>query len=198
MTDKVSNTSEFLWKFTITVSKICEVVSWIGTACMAVLLIISFTKEDYVLNFQSRLFGPAIFADMDVLGMQLAAPAADQAGQIIILRLVIVTGIIGLSLYAMLFRNINLILRTSRGGTWFSEGDTPFQKPVVRMIREIGIFMLLVPVVQLGIAGIARLMMTGIEASVSLSSVLPGLLLLCLAQCFEKGITLEKETEGLI
>ncbi len=59
-----------------------------------------------------------------------------------------VAGFFFCSLMGMVFRNIYLILRTAKGKTWFAKGDTPFQNDIVRMVREIGIFHIGVPVDQ--------------------------------------------------
>ncbi len=98
----------------------------------------------------------------------------------------------------MMFRNSALILKTITGETSFSEGVTPFQKPVVRMIREIGIFLIALPLTQLFLTWIAQLLIPEANVSVSFLDVFLGLLMICLSQCFNYGIKLEEETEGLI
>lgn len=62
---------------------------------------------------------------------------------------------------AMVFRNVYLIFRTAKGKTWFAKGDTPFQKDIVRMVREIGIFYLAVPIVSLLMSVVAVLVLGG-------------------------------------
>ena len=98
-----------------------------------------------------------------------------------------------MGLMAMVFRNVYLILRNS-------ENATPFQPDNVRMVREIGIFLIAVPVVGLLVSMAARLVLgvDAVEGSVNLGSVMVGLVVLCLSRFFARGMELENETEGLL
>ena len=98
-----------------------------------------------------------------------------------------------LSLMAMVFRNIYLIMKKS-------ENATPFQKDNVRMVREIGIFLLSVPMVGLIMSIVARLVLgvDNVEASVGLDSFMVGLVVLCLSQFFAQGMELEADVDGLL
>ena len=102
----------------------------------------------------------------------------------------------GLSM--MIFRNTNLIVRTAKGGTWFSKGATPFQEDNIRMVREIGIFLIAMYVVQLIGTGIVHLLSSGVETSTSLMPVFIGIIVICLSKIFEYGKGLEDDQEGLI
>ena len=105
-----------------------------------------------------------------------------------------------LPLMAMVFRNIQLILRTAKGKTWFSQGSTPFQKDIVRMVREIGIFSLAVPVIGLLLSFLARLVLGAetAELSVNFGGLVTGLVVLSLSQIFAYGMSLQKEVDGLL
>ena len=98
-----------------------------------------------------------------------------------------------LALMAMIFRNLNLIIKKS-------EGTTPFQPDNVRMFREIGIFSIAVPVVGLIMSIITRLVLGAEAAEVSnnFSGLVIGIVVLCITQFFAHGIELEKDVDGLL
>lgn len=104
-----------------------------------------------------------------------------------------VGAVILLSLMAMVFRNFYLILRRSEGGS-------PFQKDNIRMLREIGIFSISIPIVCLVMSIVIRLAagVDAVETSVSLSGFTMGLLVLCLTQFFAYGAELERDVDGLL
>ena len=106
--------------------------------------------------------------------------------------LYLVYGIFNCAAFCMIFRNIYLILKTAKGKTWFSQGQTPFQKDITRMIREIGIFLFILAATEF----ILGLFVPGI--SVNLVYIVIGILMLCLSSFFSYGEQLEQENEGLI
>ena len=68
------------------------------------------------------------------------------------------------------------------------------------MMKEIGIFAILIPVVGLIMSIILRVVLGTdlVEASVDLYGVFMGLIVLCLTQFFIYGKELENDVEGLI
>ena len=113
---------------------------------------------------------------------------------------ILISGILANLCYTMIFRNVNLILRTMKGKTWFAKGETPFQKDITRMVREIGIFLILIPVVQTIISAIFRpvIGMEIAEMSVDMSKIITGIVVLSLSEIFAYGENLEKDVEGLV
>ena len=112
----------------------------------------------------------------------------------------LVTGAAVLALMAFIFRNVNLILRTTQGLTTFSEGKTPFQKDNVRMVREMGFAFLAVAAVQLTASALAFLLLGPeiAEVGVNMSSAVTGVLMLCLSQVFALGMEMQKDVDGLV
>ena len=106
--------------------------------------------------------------------------------------LYLVYGLFNCATFCMIFRNIYLILKTAKGKTWFSQGETPFQKDITRMIREIGIFLFILTVIEL----ILGFFVPGI--SVTLVYIVIGILMLCLSSFFSYGEQLQAETDGLV
>lgn len=116
------------------------------------------------------------------------------------ITIVAVTGVLTCVLMAMVFRNIYLIFRTARGTTWFSKGETPFQPDTVRMVREIGIFCILIPVIELIMSVIGTLVIGTLyaEINVSMNGIVMGIVILCLSQFFAYGAQLQEDVDGLI
>ena len=101
--------------------------------------------------------------------------------------------IIILAVMAMVFRNLYLIFKKSENGT-------PFQKDNIRMMKEIGIFSIAVPVIGFIMSIIVRLV-TGVETaeiSIDMGGIFMGIIVLCLTQYFIHGANLEKDVDGLL
>ena len=108
-----------------------------------------------------------------------------------------ICAVIILSLMAMVFRNVNLILKTTLGKTKFSKGQTPFQKDNTRMVREIGIFFISVPVISFVVSVIARAVLgvDNAEISVDFQNLIIGIIVLCLSQSFAYGNELQDQAD---
>ena len=102
-------------------------------------------------------------------------------------------GVIILGLMAMVFRNLFLIFRNS-------QESSPFHKDNIRLMKEIGIFSIAVPVIGLIMSIIIRLV-TGVdtaEISIDMGGILMGIIVLCLTQFFVHGAKLEEDVDGLL
>lgn len=186
--------SNGLNKLAMAVAKVLEVLHWVGTALMAAALVAYFIREDWLDLFVGmegglfsiRGYSVNIWSETGVLLRPVFVPA-------------MIAGILVLGLSAMIFRNIYLIFKTSAGKTKFSEGATPFQKNNVRMVREIGIFSIAIPVVETICDVIARAAANAdLSSSVSLVGVVLGIAMLCLSQFFAYGVELQAEADGLV
>lgn len=104
-----------------------------------------------------------------------------------------VCGVILFSLMAMIFRNLHLIIKKS-------ENTTPFQPDNVRMLREIGIFSISIPLVALTFSIIAKIILgvDAVEISVNTDGFIMGIIVLCLTQFFAHGVELENDVDGLV
>lgn len=186
--------SNGLNKLAMAVAKVLEVLHWVGTALMAAALVVYFIREDWLDLFAElegglfsiRGYSVNIWSETGVLLRPVFVPA-------------MIAGILVLGLSAMIFRNIYLIFKTSAGKTKFSEGATPFQKNNVRMVREIGIFSIAIPVVETICDVIARAAAKAdLSSNVSLVGVVLGIAMLCLSQFFAYGVELQAEADGLV
>ena len=93
-----------------------------------------------------------------------------------------------------------LSFKTAEGKTRFSKGETPFQPDNVRMVREIGIFLIAIPAVQFIMSIVARIALGPdmVESSLGMSTVFMGLVVLALSQYFAYGMKLQNDVDGLL
>lgn len=195
-----------LTKAVTILAKILEVTSWVGTAFVTLSLIIialgnNVTRagRNVLLNLFSSVQSET---ELSIGGFSIDMNSVDptQVGRAYVAFFVM--ALISLILMAVVFRYTYLIFKTAQGKTKFSKGSTPFQPEIVKMIRRIGILTLSVPVLQLIMSIIARLILTGHESeiavSLDLSSVFFGLVVLCLSQFFAYGAELQEDTDGLL
>lgn len=179
-------------------SKFLEVLHWAGTGLALALLAGSLAAGDRLGGVMERMLGAG--AEVSVYGFSLKVIGADGGAIPGAATLLAVAAALIFALMAMVFRNVWLSLRTMEGKTWFAKGQTPFQEDVVRMVREIGIFLIAIPVVAaLGcVAGRLALGPEGIEASVGFGDLVTGVLVLCLSQVFAYGQGLQADVDGLL
>lgn len=181
------------------VSKICEVVSWIGVvAAIIICFLIGFRNTGI-----SELFveNTDFISEMSSGGFTIYPMDNTNIDVCYGSFMTFFISIVFTSVFmAMIFRNIFLIFRTAEGKTKFAEGVTPFQKPVIRMVREIGIFCISIPVVNLIISVIAKVAMgaDAVETSVEMMVLIFGLVIIALSQFFAYGMELESDVEGLV
>lgn len=185
-------------KITLVTAKALELLHWCAAACAALVFVGALAARDALRSFLEQGM-PAFGGSLSAYGFEVAA-GADGAVSMAAVALFCAGAAAILSLMAMVFRNLYLILRTAKGQTWFSKGCTPFQPDIIRMLREIGIFSVSVPLIGLGMSVLIRLIagVDSVETSVNLSSFAMGLLVLCLTQFFTYGAALEQEVDGLL
>lgn len=191
----MSKNSAKLNRAAAVVAKIMEVFHWVAVGLLLVSLIVYFVDEKllkYCMDLGNGEFGISGYS-IHVL---------NQSGDLIPAAFVsaLIIGIIVCGLMAMIFRNIYLIFKTSAGKTKFSKATTPFQPDNVRMLREIGIFAIAIPVVESICDGIIKLVVghDAVESAVSTVGIVFGVALLCLSQVFAYGVQLQNDSDGLL
>lgn len=177
------------------IAKIAEVGNWVGCGMMIAITIGLITGSNTLMYALSSIDEST--SDLEVCGFSINTMVDGQVAQGTFM-IFFITGIITCALMAMVFRNVYLIFKTSMGKTKFSEGETPFQKANVRMIREIGIFCIAIPAIEFIMTIIAHIAFGNVECSFSYSGILFGLVVLCLSRFFSYGMELQKDTEGLV
>lgn len=116
--------------------------------------------------------------------------------------MIFVSMIFTMSLMALVFRNLYLILKTITGKNKHAESTSPFQKDIVRRVRELGIFTMAIPVIgiifQIIINTVSVINGMSVESFVSVDGFIIGLICICLSQIFSYGTKLEEEVDGLV
>ncbi len=176
-------------------ARIIELLHWIAAATLAALLIFSFFFAQDIGAVLAEGVAKAGSEELASYGFRVALVVDDAARGVSLaaFRLFLGGAAITLSLMAMVFRNVYLILRNTRGGT-------PFVPDNIRMLREIGWFSIAQPAVGLVVSVLVQLTcgIGRVDASVDIDSLIIGLLALCLTRVFARGMELERDTEGLL
>lgn len=191
------NPEALLPRLTLILAKIAEVLHW----CLAgIMLVVAFVVIKWPDSLNGWLNNPMLSQDTNLscYGFEAVVMGTDgtiQPGAAFFFAL---GSVVVLSLMAMIFRNVYLILKTAKGQTWFAKGNTPFQKNIVRMFREIGIFFISVSVMTIISEIVVNL--TGGELSNGFNylSYFIGLVFLCISEFFNYGTRLEKDLDGLV
>lgn len=174
-------------------TKIIEVFHWVGVVLMIVATICSRVTPKWIQYFIGIDAKECCGAELNVYGFEIIAPVKNGSVDMGIVFLFGIGAIIILSLMAMVFRNLNLIIKKSKN-------NTPFQSDNIRMLKEIGIFTISIPIVGLMMSIISRLVLgvDAVETSVNIYGFTMGIIVLCLTQFFIYGTELEKDVDGLL
>ena len=183
----------------IILSRIVEVFMWVGAALSVVITGLSAAGRFGLLKY----FTDVNVTNAQVLnsdGFSLVVKFQDGVPSRGAYVLFFLTLALTLALMAMVARNVHLIFKTAEGRTWFSKGATPFQPDIIRMVREIGIFTIAIPVVQFIMSVVARIALGPdvVESSLGMMTVFVGLVVLALSQYFAYGMQLQNEVDGLV
>ncbi|MBP1559566.1 MAG: DUF2975 domain-containing protein [Oscillospiraceae bacterium] len=175
------------------VTKILEVFHWVGTALMAAATVCAAVAPQFVGYFVGFDAKECCGAELEVYGFEVHAAVTNGNVDMKTFLLFGIGAVIILALMAMVFRNMNLIFKKA-------ENNTPFQKDNVRMMKEIGIFSIAVPVIGFIMSIIIRLVVgvANAELSLNMGGIFMGIVVLCLTQYFIHGAELEQEVEGLL
>lgn len=173
--------------FTAVLAKIMEIIAFVGCAISIIgALAIALFREPIV-NFYAS--SGALGSELSVSGVNIQTVTEKNFIPTIIIALI--TATIILALAAIMFRNINLIFRKTNT-------DSPFAQANVKLIKQIGIAALSIPAVKIIANIIFGLFIHNMMIEAELSELLFGLVILCLAQYFAYGASLEKDVDGLL
>ena len=175
------------------ITKILEIFHWVGTVLMAAATVCSIAAPDKVGLFVGFDSKECCGANLEVYGFEVNAPFTDGTVDMTYFLLFGIGAVIILIIMAMVFRNLHLIFKKSEKGT-------PFVKDNIRMMKEIGIFAIAVPVIGFVMSIVIRLV-TGVETaeiSIDTGGIFMGIIVLCLTQFFVHGAKLEEDVEGLL
>lgn len=175
------------------VAKIAEVFHWVGAVLMLAATVCSTAAPEWVKYFVGFDAKDCCGVNLEVYGFEVNVPVIN--GNIDMTAFVIfgIGATLILIIMAMVFRNLYLIFKKS-------ENTTPFQKDTIRMMKEIGIFSIAVPVIGIFMSLVFRLV-TGVdtvENSMDMNGIFMGIVVLCITQFFVHGAELEKDVDGLL
>lgn len=178
-----------MFKLAKIVTKITEVVHWVGAALMA--------ASAGCCAFAPQWLGYFIWidltgdkAELSIYGWGVAVAVSDGNIDKTTFCLFALGAVIVFVLMALVFRNLYLIIKKS-------EGTTPFQAENVRRLERMGAFAISIPMVSVCL-GILLSGLRPLEVHSSGDGFLMGILVLCLTQVFAHGVELEKEVDGLL
>ena len=182
----------------IIIARIVEVFMWVGCGLSAIITgLCALGKFDLL-----KYFTDATLETPQLISGDFVLLTRDAAGQPVkgAFVLFFLTMVLTFALMAMCARNVHLIFKTSEGKTWFSKGETPFQPDNIRMVREIGIFLIAIPVVQLIMSIIARIALGPdmVESGLGMQSIFTGVVVLALSRYFAYGMQLQNDVDGLL
>ena len=174
------------------VAKVFEVAHWVLAGIMIVMAIFSGQLAERFNSFYN-MTGMAQTAEASAYGFEVELIDATGKINATTLMLFAIGSVFLYILVAMIFRNIYLIIKKS-------EIETPFNNDNIRMVREIGIFSIALPVIGLIMSTIIRLVVghDATEISVKMYGFVMGIIMLCLSQFFAYGAKLEKDVDGLL
>lgn len=175
------------------ITKILEVFHWVGTALLLAATICCIVAPGFVGYFVDLGAMTNSTANLEIYGFEVIAPVTNGTVDMTFFLLFGIGGVIILAVMAMVFRNLFLIFKNS-------ENKSPFNKDNTRMMKEIGIFSIAVPVIGFIMSVIIRIV-TGVdsaEISIDTSGIFMGIIVLCLTQFFAHGAQLEEDVDGLL
>ncbi|WP_029232913.1 DUF2975 domain-containing protein [Butyrivibrio sp. VCB2006] len=178
--------SSKLRDFTAGFAKFMEVFMWIGDALLVIVMITAIIMKDALLEMYST--------DAAKLSLRTTVINAESITEANLMPLIIVGGIVALaliSLTAIMFRNVNLIFKTTNQ-------ESPFAEINIKRIKNIGYIAISLPIIKLFSNIIIGFIARDVTIGVELSEVLFGLIILCLSQYFAYGASLEKDVNGLL
>lgn len=183
----------FIARLAKVVTKIVEVFHWVGVALMVAATVCSVAAPSAVNYFVGFDAKECCGAELSVYGFEINASVKNGQVDMTAFLMFGISAVLILSLMAMIFRNLHLIIKKS-------EGTTPFQADNVRMLREVGIFAISVPIIGYIMSIVSRIVI-GVEVaeiSVSYSGFVIGIVVLCMTQFFARGIELQNDVDGLL
>lgn len=181
--------SSKLRDITSTLAKIMEIFAWVmdGLCVLGIVVCIFFGNK--ITEAYSQASDLGYLTVNGIESHELSQITPDNIIPLLIAAWI--TGLVILTLTGIIFRNIHLVFKKANT-------DSPFAESNVKLIKQIGYAALAIPVCKIianiALGFIAKDMTIGVE----LSEVLFGLVILCLAQYFAYGASLEKDVNGLL
>ncbi len=166
-------------------AKILEVISFVGAGLALLGLITIVAMKDQVI----KLYTNPNFSLTTTSGFDLSS--VNESNIVPTFVVLLITGIVIAILAGFMFRNINQVFRVTNTAS-------PFDISNVNRIKRIGYLALSLPLCKLVTNIVLGLIVKNISIGLEASEILSGLIILCIAQYFAYGASLEKDVEGLL
>ncbi len=174
--------SSKLRNVTAILSRIVQIVTIIVDVFLAIMLVLILIMRNTI--------GPAMQngdIEVTITGLE-NLPNGDYVTPLVIL---IFSAIIIVALVSFMFRNVYLIFKNTNT-------ESPFALSNVKRIRQIGYMALAIPTVEFLANAILSTFSQELNFTVGVEEFLYGMIILCLAQYFAYGASLEKDVNGLV
>ncbi len=180
-------------KIAIVLMKVIEILYWIGSLGMLLLMLYGLFNPSALPELAAGLRSSGQDLVIGSYSLEMNTDTAALANQDLVLFLF--ACMLMMCMIAMIFRNLYLIFRRSESGT-------PFDSDSIRMMGEIGIFSILIPVIGLlfnVILHILHFFDSGTAVmTVYMDGIILGIIVFFIAGFFVRGHQLEEDVEGLI
>jgi len=174
------------------ITKVLEITYYVATALMAcVAFCAAFLPEG--LKYFMDVGG--LLTDGEASSFGFSVEVLNKAGKIdyTALCLFAVGSVLIFIVMALIFRNLNFIIKRS-------ENESPFKEENIKKLKLIGVLSIVIPLIGLIMSAIIRIAAGAdfVEISVDQSGVIMGIIILCITQYFAHGVELEKDVDGLL
>jgi len=174
------------------ITKLIEIFHWVAVGLMGCASIVSLINPSF-LKFFVDIDTNGKYVDLSIYGFEINAEVKDGNIDMLTFFLFGIGATIIFALMALIFRKLNLIIKNS-------ENSTPFKTCNVKLLKEIGYFSIIIPIIGFIISIITTIVIgpNSIETSNSLDGFISGIIILCLTQFFAHGVELENDVDGLL
>lgn len=179
-----------LYSFTKAVSRILEILMIVASIlCLIGGIIVFFALSDLVLEIIRKQIISGNLT-MNELGLSLSELSDMRAAGVF----GCLYGLVCTALGALIFGNIYKVFKN------IERDKTPFSNDNVRLIKNIGIYSITAPFVGALTSVVMALIFQNnyFKASVDVTALFMGFVVLCLSQFFAHGVELEEEVNGLL
>lgn len=190
--NKTGKNAERTYKVALFLTKLNEVLCWIATALMVVLVIVCLVLGALPNEFWTDGLS-SVSLDLSLNG--LAVTVGSTNGQInnVAVLLCLVASVLIYGCMAMIFRNANLILQ-------WAKVSSPFRTENIQRLKKISYYAIAIPAINLALFLVCWLLLgvSAVEYSGDTTWILVAVLIFCLTQFFTYGAQLEQDVDGLV
>lgn len=171
--------------------RVFEVVHWVGAVLCLFMAVSVLLAPDWFMEMNGEDMSSHVvqYGYMGGLDVAVTGQTGFDAG---LQALLAVGGAAALVLGALVFRRLGQVIVLCHGGT-------PFQRPVVDKIRQMGWLVIGEPVVTAAVSLLAYIVYwPGYTFKVDVTCMVMGVIILALSRIFAYGVKLEDDMEGLL